>query len=142
MVKIHRKVRPPPPPPSFNYSAVTVSFFSDIDECSINPGICGSGNTCNNSEGGYFCTCGPGYQSTVDRRSCIGRCYFSTWFSETDKTLEPVQLIFGQFVFFSLPHNLRQNDGKCLISGHISGVTCRVGQKIHWKSPNLLCFQS
>ena len=54
--------------PSNDYPCV----FSDIDECLINPNICGAGNTCTNSEGGFYCNCGSGYDSSVDRRSCIG----------------------------------------------------------------------
>ena len=81
---------PPPPPPKLlvilllwalfiNYSSSTFSVFPDIDECSINSNICGSGSNCTNFEGGYDCTCGPGYDPTADRRSCIGTCYFNTW---------------------------------------------------------------
>ena len=53
--------------------AFTVLLITDINECSLGVDICGTGNTCRNSEGGYYCTCGPGYVPAVDRRSCIGR---------------------------------------------------------------------
>lgn len=53
--------------------AFTIPLITDIDECSLGVDICGTNNTCTNSEGGYYCTCGPGYVPAVDRRSCIGR---------------------------------------------------------------------
>jgi hypothetical protein len=35
---------------------------SDIDECAMNPNICGTGGMCTNEPGTYSCTCAPGYQ--------------------------------------------------------------------------------
>ena len=50
---------------------------TDIDECSLGAEICGTGNTCTNSEGGFYCTCSPGYVPAVDRRSCIGKSFIT-----------------------------------------------------------------
>lgn len=33
-----------------------ISSFKDIDECSVNETICGTGFTCTNFDGGYNCT--------------------------------------------------------------------------------------
>ena len=41
----------------------------DIDECAVNNGNC-SGQ-CNNTIGGYFCDCPPGYQLGEDGLLCL-----------------------------------------------------------------------
>jgi len=42
----------------------------DIDECTVNPGICE--HTCTNIVGGYFCSCPTGYQ-LVNGHNCSGK---------------------------------------------------------------------
>ena len=44
----------------------------DIDECREKPGICGIGQ-CRNLQGGYRCECPPGYQTSQDGKSCLGK---------------------------------------------------------------------
>lgn len=45
-------------------------FFSDINECLEQRDIC-DGGQCTNTEGSYFCTCLPGYETAPDRSRCI-----------------------------------------------------------------------
>ena len=42
----------------------------DIDECEESTIYCNQ--MCNNSDGGYFCTCNDGYQIDSDNRTCKG----------------------------------------------------------------------
>jgi hypothetical protein len=35
--------------------------FSDINECLIDPDICGANATCSDTPGSYTCTCDEGY---------------------------------------------------------------------------------
>lgn len=43
----------------------------DIDECSEQPGLCGSNAVCNNQPGTYRCECVDGYQFAADGRTCV-----------------------------------------------------------------------
>ena len=36
-------------------------FFSDTNECILNPFICLNGGTCINTEGDYYCECADGW---------------------------------------------------------------------------------
>ena len=38
-----------------------IYFFKDINECAVDPTICGDGGTCVNADGYYICYCDPGY---------------------------------------------------------------------------------
>jgi len=45
-----------------------VISISDIDECELGVSHCAQG--CRNLRGSYACTCEPGYQLGIDRKSC------------------------------------------------------------------------
>ncbi|KAG9488714.1 hypothetical protein GDO78_004966 [Eleutherodactylus coqui] len=45
---------------------------TDIDECSDDPGICGSNQICHNTGGSYYCTCAAGYKNISNR--CVDEC--------------------------------------------------------------------
>ncbi|XP_056343275.1 nidogen-1 [Oenanthe melanoleuca] len=47
------------------------SVCYDIDECSEQPGLCGSNAECNNQPGTYRCECAEGYQFAEDGRTCV-----------------------------------------------------------------------
>lgn len=49
----------------------------DIDECSEQPGLCGSNAVCNNQPGTYRCECVDGYQFAADGRTCVGEFHTS-----------------------------------------------------------------
>lgn len=42
--------------------------ISDVDECELGVSHCAQG--CRNLRGSYACTCEPGYQLGIDRKSC------------------------------------------------------------------------
>lgn len=44
--------------------------MSDVNECVVNPQICGSNAQCSNNEGSYSCTCNEGYEMTG--KGCVG----------------------------------------------------------------------
>ena len=48
-----------------------ISIHADINECTS--GISGCSQTCDNTIGGYTCGCYPGYDLSVDSKSCIGK---------------------------------------------------------------------
>ena len=54
---------------SYNRSVLIEWLNLDIDECTVNPGICE--HTCTNIVGGYFCSCPTGYQ-LVNGHNCSG----------------------------------------------------------------------
>ncbi|XP_066450110.1 adhesion G protein-coupled receptor E3-like [Eleutherodactylus coqui] len=45
---------------------------TDIDECSDDPGICGSNQICHNTPGSYNCTCAEGYKNISN--TCVDEC--------------------------------------------------------------------
>ena len=47
-----------------------VPFNADIDECSLNDTLCHQ--LCNNTDGGYFCSCRRGYQLIEGSNQCEG----------------------------------------------------------------------
>lgn len=49
--------------------AYTLTGCSDINECDNNP--CGTGATCTNNDGGYTCSCGPGYTGDTTDTPCV-----------------------------------------------------------------------
>ena len=51
---------------------ITNSIFSDIDECLVwNSNKCG--DSCENLNGTYRCTCGPGLTLSSDQKTCEGK---------------------------------------------------------------------
>lgn len=48
------------------------TLISDVDECAINPGICGVG-VCVNKEGTYSCICPEGYMLLPSGKKCVGQ---------------------------------------------------------------------
>lgn len=48
-----------------------VYFLADIDECSVDSGICSNGY-CENVMGSYECVCLEGYTQSSDKISCEG----------------------------------------------------------------------
>ena len=50
---------------------LVVCIFTDIDECSAQPGTCNNG-TCENTDGHYRCHCHPGFRLTINQ-DCEGR---------------------------------------------------------------------
>ncbi len=49
-------------------SRLPSSLLLDIDECSLGISNCSHG--CNNTDGGFICTCEDGYTLTNDSRTC------------------------------------------------------------------------
>lgn len=49
----------------------SVFSVSDIDECVVNPGICGPG-TCYNTLGNYTCVCPQEYMQVNGGNNCMG----------------------------------------------------------------------
>ena len=48
-------------------------FILDIDECKLNPNICGGGAKCENLDGGYKCSgCPAGTSLNKDKTKCVG----------------------------------------------------------------------
>ena len=56
-----------PPPPSGSAHAVRL-LFSDIDECTNQPGLCE--HNCANTAGSYICTCPPRHSLRDDGQTC------------------------------------------------------------------------
>lgn len=52
-----------------------LSAFKEINECTVNPGICGEG-VCLNLPEGYACKCNDGYNITEQQHKCVGKRYF------------------------------------------------------------------
>lgn len=48
-----------------------ISFSPDIDECLTNNGGCDQ--ICTNTDGGFNCSCGPGYELDIDGLTCNGK---------------------------------------------------------------------
>lgn len=46
-----------------------VVTLADIDECAQHPALCEHG-TCTNTFGSFVCTCGDGWQLTLDEQRC------------------------------------------------------------------------
>ena len=51
-----------------------VCVFSDVDDCMT--GVCD--HNCNNTHGGYVCSCNVGYTLDVNLSSCNGEYTYST----------------------------------------------------------------
>lgn len=52
----------------YSYSRTSNSNFSDINECALMTNPCQM--ICNNTEGGYSCSCGPGFTLNRDNSTC------------------------------------------------------------------------
>ena len=44
--------------------------YSDVDECATSNGGCAQ--LCNNTDGSYECSCGPGFTLNSDGNTCSG----------------------------------------------------------------------
>ena len=53
--------------------SLLISGLTDIDECQNSNGHCA--HLCTNLDGGFACSCQPGYQLQADRKSCTGTFY-------------------------------------------------------------------
>lgn len=51
--------------------AYYILLSADIDECLVNPGICGPG-TCYNTLGNYTCVCPQDYMPVNGGNKCLG----------------------------------------------------------------------
>lgn len=51
--------------------SLSLSRVSEVDECQINPYICGQG-VCYNTDEGYTCHCDDGYVQNDGRTTCLG----------------------------------------------------------------------
>lgn len=51
---------------------VILFFFSDINECALDPDICQNG-VCENMLRTYKCTCNEGFEVDLTGRNCVGR---------------------------------------------------------------------
>lgn len=47
--------------------------LSDVDECLLDTNRCHSTQLCSNTEGGYRCSCPPGYLSLGAGQRCLGK---------------------------------------------------------------------
>ena len=45
-------------------------MYTDVDECATNNGGCAQ--LCNNTDGSYECSCGPGFTLNSDENTCSG----------------------------------------------------------------------
>ena len=52
----------------------TPSYVSDMNECSMIPGLCPNGK-CINTRDSYRCMCNQGYQLSRNGKSCVGECW-------------------------------------------------------------------
>ena len=51
-----------------------ITTISDIDECELGTDACNGGMaTCTNTEGGYTCSCPPGFDLLMDGITCKGK---------------------------------------------------------------------
>ena len=118
-------------------------MFSDIDEC-LDANRCQHG--CVNIIGSYHCTCEPGYQLSVDQRTCEGQ---SLNYSPILKIMHainfgiepfPLLTVFGSLLLYLDMHKLALTPicefcwmllYTWLIS---SGVNFAVTNHLHWVS--------
>ena len=63
-----------------------IVVITDIDEC-VDKTLCAHG-TCNNTVGGFVCTCYDGFTPSVNRMKCLGKLFliFFRW--------APIYLVF------------------------------------------------
>ena len=54
----------------YNKSSLFIIVHADIDECE--KGLAGCSYNCNNTMGGFFCTCMNGFTLQTDNRTCAG----------------------------------------------------------------------
>ena len=50
-------------------------FYVDIDECTTGMNDCDMDAFCNNTEGGFFCTCNEGFDGSGTIGDCDGQLY-------------------------------------------------------------------
>ena len=60
---------------SFNEPDIKL-LLADIDECRTDPTVCKNGR-CENTEGGYKCTCFSGFQVSRDGKYCHGTVHIN-----------------------------------------------------------------
>ena len=46
-------------------------IVSDVNECTAGTHLCGTNSQCDNTEGGYDCSCDVGYVLQNDQRTCL-----------------------------------------------------------------------
>ena len=56
----------------------SVCLITDINECQVNPTICGAYAICENEEGSHNCKCISGYRMNA-KDECKGKKTFLTW---------------------------------------------------------------
>ncbi|KAF7260801.1 hypothetical protein EG68_03395 [Paragonimus skrjabini miyazakii] len=59
-------------PEGFTWLDYPTSKCTDIDECALQPDICGKEHKCMNLDGSYKCVCAAGYQNAINQKTCIG----------------------------------------------------------------------
>ena len=52
------------------YSEIEVTMIADIDECARGTATCDANASCNNTIGGYNCTCNSGYEGNGFHGNC------------------------------------------------------------------------
>lgn len=68
--------------------------YTDINECSENPPVCGNHSRCINTNGSYNCQCQHGFiQSSTKVAQCIGKC---VWHAFLKSALIIVYSVFFQ----------------------------------------------
>ena len=55
---------------TFSKKCFLLIIIIDIDECGVGTNNCTE--ICNNTDGGFFCSCKDGYQIASDNRTCEG----------------------------------------------------------------------
>lgn len=53
------------------YMYLKYLYFTDVNECDLNPNICLSG-TCENTKGSFICHCDMGYSGKKGKTGCTG----------------------------------------------------------------------
>ena len=76
------------------------TYFSDINECAVNPNICENG-ACENLKGDYRCVCNNGYQVDASGRICSGKLLYMCISKIIEVGLQPVTQSFCFIMSFN-----------------------------------------